>query len=69
MDHLAVERPEARVPERGVLDDPLQLVHRDLDGVADRVPALDEHREAGDDVHQHALNGEADEDEQERGAG
>ena len=52
-DHLAVHGSDARAAERDVLDDALQLVGRmDHDRVADRVPALDEHREARDQVDQ-----------------
>ncbi len=69
VDYFTVERAKLRPAQREVLDDPLNLQHRDRDRVADGVPALDEHVEAGDDVHEHSLRGEADEDEDERGAG
>ena len=55
----------SRVCRSEVLDDALQLVHQDLDRVADRVPALDEHGEPGDDVHQDSLHREADQDQDE----
>jgi hypothetical protein len=48
---------------------PLEVVHRDLDRVADRVPALQEHRKPGDDVRQDPLDREPGEDEEEGRAG
>ena len=66
VDDLAVERPQSRAPQRDVLDDPLQLMAGDEDRVADGVPALGEHREAGDDVGEDALEREADQHEHER---
>ena len=65
VDHLAVQRPQPRVPEQEVLDDALQLVHRDLDRVADRVPALDEHGQAAAMMSIRTLHREADQDQDE----
>src|SRR2546427_650165 len=67
VEDLSLRRTKLRSQGK-VLDDPLDLHHRDRDRVADGVPVLDEHVEAGDDVHQHPLRGEADEDEDEGGA-
>src|SRR5215213_529614 len=69
VDDLAVERLQSRAPQRDVLDDALQLVARDEDRVADGVPALGKHREAGDDVGEDALKREADQHEHERRPG
>src|SRR5215212_1129231 len=69
VDDLAVERLQSRAPQRDVLDDALQLVARDEDRVADGVPALGEHRKAGDDVGEDALEREADQHEHERRPG
>ena len=69
LDRLAVERAQLRAAQRDVLDDTLQLERRDRDRVSDRVPALDEHHRAGDDVHQYALDRKAREDDHERRAG
>jgi hypothetical protein len=64
LNHLAVQRPELRPPDGDVLDDPLELDRRDEDdGVADRVPALEEHGEAREDVEQQPLGGKAGHDQ------
>jgi hypothetical protein len=69
VDHLAGQRAELRPPEGEVLDDALELEPGDRDRVADGVPPLDEHRRPGDDVGEQALDREADQDQEERGAG
>jgi hypothetical protein len=70
LDHLAVQRSQLRTSDGDVLDDALQLDGGDEDDrVPDRVPALDEHREAGEDVDQETLRREARHDEHERHTG
>ena len=70
LDDLAGKGAEPRAPQRHVLDDALELgADEEGDGVAHREPALGEHRQARDDVHEEPLRGEAAEDQQEGGAG
>src|SRR5262249_5775771 len=60
MDQLAFDRADRERAQRDLLDDPLSVPEVDPDRVRDAEPALEEHQQPRDDVHQEALNGKAD---------
>src|ERR671937_582968 len=68
-DDLAVHGTELHRAERDLLDDALEAPRLDRDHVADLEPVLEEHEQAGDDVPEHALHREADDDRDEGAAG
>ncbi len=70
LDDLAGERPQPCTPKRDILDDALQFAaDEQRDRVADREPALGEHRQSGDDVQEGPLHREPGEDQDERRTG
>ena len=62
---LAGDAAQGQRAQRDRFDDALHPQDVDRDVVADPEPALEEHQQAGDHVHQEALRGEADHDRDE----